>query len=77
MPGKLTSYPVMAQCSGSNSVLFVRRLESGIQDKGLTPRVGEILHHLSNLTAVRDTESDKLSQCDESTTSARTESHRS
>jgi len=49
---------------------FVRVLESGIYDKALTPRVGEILHHLSNLTAVRDTESDKLSQCDESTTSA-------
>ncbi|KAI4628180.1 hypothetical protein J4E80_002318 [Alternaria sp. BMP 0032] len=52
---------------------FVRGLEANIYYEALTPHVGEILHHLSNLTAERDTESGNLSQCDESTTSARTD----
>jgi len=47
---------------------FVKHLEFAIFYEALTPHVTAILHHLSNLTAVRDTESDKLSQCDENTT---------
>jgi len=65
--------------SGNNTMqwqqfrAFVKILDFAIWYEALTPHVTAILHHLSNLTAVRDTESDKLSQCDENTTDAQTD----
>ncbi|KAI4938075.1 hypothetical protein J4E85_000514 [Alternaria conjuncta] len=53
--------------------VFVEHLEQNVSYEAVTPHFTAILHRLSNLTAVRDTKSDELSQCDENTTGAQTD----